>query len=286
MDDINKNYAILVNTTDSFDDCWLPFFTLFKKYWPDYNGKLYLNTETKIFKFEGLDIVSIQNDIVNKGYRPTWSECLKRAIDFIPDDIILYMQEDYFLNDRVKNDIVDDFVIKIKQEPIDVIHLTDACSNGPFADSNTYSDLVAFDKKAKDRISCQAALWKKDVLRSYINDDESGWQFETYGTRRAHYRNHKIYKAKKEVFNLSRNQIIPYVLTGVILGRWKRDVIPLFKDNNLVVDYSVRGYHEVRLPLPFNKRLVNKIKRAPKGIKNRIEILQIILGNLFNKKKV
>lgn len=281
MKNLSNNYSILVNTTDSFEDCWLPFFTLFKKYWPDYIGKIYLNTEQKTFEFEGLNIVSIRNDVNNVGYRPSWSQCLRRALDSIPDDIVLYMQEDYFLNNYVKNDIVNRFVEKIMQEPIDVIHLTDACSNGPFLPSSVYQDLVIFSSKAKDRISCQAALWKKNVLKSYLKDDESGWQFETYGTKRAHFINHKIYKANKDYFNFNRNAIIPYVLTGVILGRWKRDVIPLFKENNLIVDYSFRGYHEPRKPLSFSKRLYNKLKRAPKGIRNRIEILKIIFNKLM-----
>ncbi|TDO19020.1 hypothetical protein [Pedobacter duraquae] len=278
MDDQTKNFAILVNTTDSFEDCWLPFFTLFKKYWPNYQGKIYLNTETKVFTFPGLDIVSIQNDKINKGYRPSWSECLKRALDFIPNEVVLYLQEDYFLKEEVNNDVVEEFGEMIRKTPIDVIHLIDACSNGPFLKSEEYPNLLEFSQKASDRISCQAALWKKDVLKYYLLDDESGWQFETYGTKRAHFVKHKIFKINKDFFGFQRNQAVPYVLTGVILGRWKRDVVSLFDEHNLVVDFSKRGFHEPRVPLSFPTRLKNKIKRAPKGIKNRIKILNIILN--------
>ena len=60
---MKDNYAILINTTDSFDDCWEPFFKLFKKHWPEFNGKIYLNTETKEFKYSGINIISIKNGL-------------------------------------------------------------------------------------------------------------------------------------------------------------------------------------------------------------------------------
>jgi hypothetical protein len=53
-------YSILVNTCDKFEDCWDPFFKLFKFYWPDYTGTIYLNTEYKDYSFEGLTIVSLK----------------------------------------------------------------------------------------------------------------------------------------------------------------------------------------------------------------------------------
>jgi hypothetical protein len=103
-------FSILINSTDSFDDCWFPFFTLFKKYWPEYTGIIYLNTETKSYSHEGLNIISIQNNKNTPNKRITWSECLIKCLNVIDDDIILYMQEDYFLKDFVKNDIVENFV--------------------------------------------------------------------------------------------------------------------------------------------------------------------------------
>ena len=56
--------------------------------------------------------------------RITWSECLLRALNLIDDDIILYMQEDYFLKDFAKNDLVEKFVqLMHDNSKIDCIHL-------------------------------------------------------------------------------------------------------------------------------------------------------------------
>ena len=152
---LKQNFAILINTTDSFEDCWLPFFTLFKKFWPDYKGKIYLNTETKVFSFEGLNIISIQNNIKTPAYKPSWSECLLRAIDFVKEECILYMQEDYFMHDFVKNELVNKYAVLLNTTDIDCIHLTDQATSGPLHPSN-YSDLLETDRNAAYRISTQA----------------------------------------------------------------------------------------------------------------------------------
>ena len=50
-------YSIIVNTCDSYSDCWDPFFKLFSVFWKDCKGKIFLNTEYKDYSFPGLDII-------------------------------------------------------------------------------------------------------------------------------------------------------------------------------------------------------------------------------------
>lgn len=240
----NKHqFSILVNTTDSFEDCWIPFFTLFKKYWPDYKGTIYLNTETKRVSFQGLNIVSIQNNLANSNYVPTWSECLLHALDVIPDVTVLYMQEDYFLHDFVKNDIIIELSSLISSTDIDCIHITDQATPGPFYKTD-YSQLVEIGKKAPYRISTQAALWRKDVLRKYIRKNENAWQFEYYASKRAGIFKDKLYNVTSILCKKDQNEIIPYVFTGIIRGKWNKEVIELFSKNGIIVDYEKRGYYD------------------------------------------
>ena len=61
-----------------------------------------------------------------KGSDATWSQCLKWALDSIPDDIILYLQEDYFLKSQVRTSMIDDAVrLMLENKDIKCIHLTD-----------------------------------------------------------------------------------------------------------------------------------------------------------------
>lgn len=48
---------IFVSSSDAYSDIWYPFFALFKREWPEYKGRIYLNTQGKRFSFPGLDIV-------------------------------------------------------------------------------------------------------------------------------------------------------------------------------------------------------------------------------------
>lgn len=271
---ILNRYAVFVNTTDSFDDCWVPFFTLFKKYWPNFNGNIYLNTESKSFQFDGLNIISIQNSkfILNK--KLTWSECLIGGLKSIDEDIILYMQEDYFLKSNVEfNKVNEIFNIMVKND-IDCIHLTDQNSPGPFQVSQ-FKDLWKIDNSALYRVSCQAAFWKKDVLISYIRPYESPWQFEKFGTKRSKKLNHEMFTLNREIYMLSSNEIMPYVFTGIIKGCWKKEVVKLFEVNDIYVDFSRRGFFEDYLPKNFWIRLKNKIIKIPSEIRSYIEIFKL-----------
>jgi hypothetical protein len=265
------SFSILVNTTDSFEDCWIPFFSLFKKFWPGFDGVIYLNTETKNFSFAGLNIISVQNNLNTPGDTPAWSECLVRALNSIPESIILYMHEDYFLHDFVKNDLINEFATLISTNSIDCIHLTDQATPGPFHKSY-YKGLLEIDKKAPYRISTQAALWRRDVLKQYIREHESAWQFEHYATKRAWILKHNLFNVDTNTYRKDQNEIIPYILTGVIRGKWNKEVVNLFMSNDLIPDYPIRGFYEIG-PIEENKKgnrnylsLFSKILKSEIGL--------------------
>lgn len=268
----STSYTILVNTTDSFEDCWIPFFTLFKKSWPDYKGKIYLNTETKSFTFPVLSIVPVRNNKHTPAKKRTWSECLIGALENIEDEIILYMQEDYFIKSNVKNEIIEDFVRLMKENNIDCIHLTDQNSPGPFSPSN-YEDLWLIDKIASYRVSCQAALWKRSVLLQYIRAYENPWQFEKYGTKRSQILDHKFYTVSRDKYILNENEIIPYVFTGIIRGRWFEEVVELFEDNQINIDYTNRGFVKDATSKSLFSRIKRKIKTIPAEIRSQLELV-------------
>lgn len=66
-------YSIIVNTCDSYSDCWEPFFKLFSVFWKDCKGKIFLNTEYKDYSFPGLDITPTK--VCEKRNFPRIREC-------------------------------------------------------------------------------------------------------------------------------------------------------------------------------------------------------------------
>ena len=269
---MTTNYSILINTTDSFEDCWVPFFTLFKTYWPDYTGKIYLNTETKVFNFPGLNIISIQNNIQTPNIRPTWSECLIRALNSIEDEVILYMQEDYFLKDIVKNDLIEKYVLMMQENSaMHCIHLTDQAVIHE-KKSEQFEGLFTVKLKQRYRISCQAALWRKETLKKYLRSYENAWEFEEFGSKRAAIANDDFYMVDKNWVKLNQFEIIPYIFTGIIQGKWFEEVIPLFEKHNIHIDFTRRGFVKDAKPKPLSKKIKEKWKRLPVGIRSSIDL--------------
>lgn len=270
-----NSYSILINTTDSFEDCWIPFFTLFKKYWPDYTGKIYLNTETKSFTFPGLNIVSVQNNVNTPDQKTTWSECLIRALNSIDSDIILYMQEDYFLKDSVKNDLVEKYVHMMQaNSEMDCIHLTDQGLIN-YKKSEKFEGLFTVLPKQRYLISCQAALWKKSSMLSFLRTYENAWQFEEFGSQRAAIVKPNIYGVDKSWIKLNEFEIIPYIFTGIIQGRWYEPVVDLFKKHKIIVDYARRGFVNEAPKRPLMLKIQYQWKRIPFLYKNWLDLKKL-----------
>jgi len=275
--DLELNFSILVNTTDSFEDCWHPLFKLFKQYWPEYNGKIYLNTETKEYHYSGLNIISIQNGLTGKP----WSQCLKHALEFIDEEHILYMQEDYFLHSSVNNLLVKEFLDKFKTNNLDCLHLTDQCTSGPFNKNTCIENVWEIEKRANYRLSTQAAFWRKDSLIKLIRNWESAWQFEHYGKKRSNYLLNKVMCVNQNKFKKDKNEVLPYVFTGIIKGKWNKEVVELFNNSNIQIDFEKRGFY-----YPKQKTLKQKILSRLNLKQQFNEIISIVDIQLLKFKTV
>lgn len=271
-----NSYSVLINTCDKFEDCWDPFFKLWTIYWPECKGKLYLNTEYKDYSYPGLNITSVKGceGKTFKGKYATWSQCLRWALEQIDTDIVLYMQEDYFLKDRVKNDIVEEYVNLMEEHSeIKCIHLTDQAveSNG----ASDYNNLNIVSANQRYRVSCQAALWRKEEMLDIIRDYESAWQFEEYGSQRSAIMNRLYLVVDSNWVILDKFEIIPYIFTGIIKGRWYEQVVPLFQKHGIEVDFSKRGFEKDAPKKPLIDKIKYHIHKIPCRIMNQIELYKL-----------
>ena len=265
-------YAILINTCDKFEDCWDAFFKLWSLYWPDCHAKIYLNTEYKDYKHSGVEVTPIRGCVgkITKGKPATWSQCLRWALEKIDADIILYMQEDYFLNAPVDNQKVEHYVQYMKDNPIvPCIQLTTSgILNGVVFDSNEHlNDSIP---NHYSYVSCQASLWRKEVILDLIRDHETAWNFEWYGSKRAKYLGYKFLTIDHEWLK-NGNNVIPYLTTGVIGGKWNKKVVDLFALHGINVDYSIRGFVPEDRPRTLYQRA--KFKCHFVKLKSELEIL-------------
>jgi len=241
MNSLDHDFTILVNSSDGFEDCWLPFFTLLQKFWPDRKEPILLNTEKKQFAFGNLNIrcTKVQGD---KGGALTWSECLLAALAQVETPLVLYFQEDYFLHQHVLSDRIDHAARYMIEHPeVKHVALTKFGSHGPF-DPYSESSLQVIKSKARYRISTQAALWRVDTLRSYLVPEENGWMFEIYGTWRSWKRSDLFLCAQFD--DEHGGPAIDYLHTGIIKGRWLKEIQGVFDANGISVNYGRRGFYK------------------------------------------
>lgn len=243
---MTNHYSLFINTTDSFEDCWYPFFSLVKKYWPDYKGDIYLNTETKIYQHEGLHIIPVKNGLVGQK----WTDCLIAGLKKVNNENIIYMQEDYFIHSKVNGNEIDTFFQVFKKYDCDCLHLTDQSTAGPFNKNVFTNSLWEILPGAEYRISTQAAFWKKESLLNCIQPEMSGWEFERKANEKIELQPKKIYAVNQDIYKKGTNEIIPYVFTGIIKGKWKKEVVDVFSKNDIKMDFKRRGiYPELRMKI-------------------------------------
>lgn len=63
--------TLLVNSCDAYADLWQPFFTLLKRYFVPLPAEILLNTETKDFAFDGLNLRCVHSTAPTYGERMT-----------------------------------------------------------------------------------------------------------------------------------------------------------------------------------------------------------------------
>ena len=109
-------------------------------------------------------------------------------------------------------------------------------------------------------------------MRKYLRSHESPWQMEVWGSKRAARTAGRIWAVNRDVYSETRTQVIPYVPTGIVRGRWKRDVVEdLFAEHGIEVPFEVRGW----LPpsWPPRSTFTQKLGKLPKFGWDRIRSL-------------
>ena len=261
----SRDLAIFINSTDNFSDCWNPFFTLLEKYWPEYTGRIYLNTENYQYYLKDKNLKVINNE----GNDREWSECLLRGLNQVNECNILYLQEDYFIKKKVNDKKIQKYYNIFKEGNFDCLQLTSFNTNGPFIENTCFSETWEISVKAKFRISTQPAIWKKESLINLLRKWENGWQFEKFANIRARKLPLKIMNVNKNV--LSENgEIFPYVSTGIMHGKWILEVKDVFQNEGISINYNKRGFFEYRKKPSFLKKIHKRIIHLPAIIKSYI----------------
>ena len=235
-------FTVFVNSCDSFRDCWVPFFRLLGAHYPSAPKPVILNSERIAFD-DDEHVVSTMVSYADGARHLTWSEATLKGLFVVNTELVLYLQEDYFISNMVEDEKILRYVALMgTREFADVacIQLT-TFGSSRIDGVHIVDGLFTVPKDDRYRASLQASLWRTDSLRMLLRRHENAWQFEIFGSIRS-----KRFPGRYlAVARTGRDSPIMYVKTGIIKGKWYAPaVVALFARFSIAVNFGERGFFD------------------------------------------
>lgn len=228
MTETLNSTSIVVSSCDKFQDVWNPFFTLFFRYWPDCPFPIFLIANRLSYPDDRVKTILTDED---RG----WAANLRLVLDKVPTPYVLYLQEDYLLEGKADTATILALAAYLSQHRAGCLRLYP--SPGPDLPCADNNHLGVISKTAPYRVSLQAALWDKEVLRSLLVDGESGWDMEIKGTERSRSQDVPFFSVKRDpATDQVTNLALPYFCTAIVRGRWVRQAVKLCQSEGLIID--------------------------------------------------
>lgn len=262
---VSDEVTLLVSSCDKYRTAWLPFFELVKQNWKEHPERIVLNTETLQYMHEGLNIKTI-----NSPQGSTWSQRILHCLGEIESEFVIFSLEDFFLQKRVNAEILEECLDKMKQnKQIACFRLKASNDAHLVKDDNSLFRLAGAD--VPYRLDTQFAMWRKNILISFIEENESPWEFEGKGTQRVRGTDklfYWYYADNPEV--ISDQLIVPYVIGhftgyGIQWGKWLYNNEKLFKQYGISANFDELGVLSekevnLRMKTVYNNNAVGKDK--------------------------
>jgi hypothetical protein len=257
----STDISLVLCSCDNYSDGWYPFCYQLKKNWPEFNYTIYLNTESKSFHYDGLNIISPFSQ--KEKIFEEWSDRLLQLLEQIPNKFIILMLEDFWLTEKVNNQKITSIMDIMKNnESIGFICLRREQDEN--SHTCPYELLRESDINKKFRITTQAGMWRKSYLMKILRKHESAWYFETRATFRSKYCKEKVYDVKENILN--------YPVGGFFWG------------GKCLSDYINLYPEEITKPCIEKRGIINRneIRKYP-GIKKGLAYYKSIIKSLLPK---
>jgi len=185
-----KNIALIVHTCDRYRLLYPGFAYFFKKNWPygDVDISYYFLTEVEEYQSS-----LFKNIKTGKG---EWSDRLLNGLKQIPEEYVIYMQEDMWLNKPVSADTINKIIEYSLAKKSDLFKLSSnhVYHTKPTGESINGLSIGLLDNDASEYLmSHQVSIWKKSFLVEQLQYREHPWRNERKGTKRLKKLNPKIY---------------------------------------------------------------------------------------------
>lgn len=232
------NCSLVIMSCDAYEDLWDVFFTLKDKYWSCCPYKTYLITETKDSKY--CETIKVQG---------TWTERLRKALEIIDTEYVIFMMDDFFIREYVD------------QERIDKIfnHFKNDIATFDFEksfDTRTQNDEVLGFKLRFNKDSylnnCQPSIHNRSKFIERLQENLNPWEWETK-TLDSPY---KFYINCDEWIIDIGHRRNPEGF-GITRGKWAKECIEFLNKENIKVDFEKGAYlmedYKLSIIIPYYK---------------------------------
>lgn len=228
LKDFASSVAIIVSSCDAFFDAWRPFVFFFRKHWSDCPFPIFLIVNRLRVRSNFLQAIAVGPD---QG----WASNMQVALAQVAQPYILYLQEDYFLNEPVKRgQLASDFAYAFERDAASFCFYGRSELEHDFVPLNDRFGIVPRDSDGRTRL--QVTLWKKDVLQSTLRPGETAWNMEARASERT-----------RDLLTLSymgrENVPIPYLMSAISRRLWTPEAISLCQNEHVRIHPRFRLAH-------------------------------------------
>lgn len=212
--------AILLITCKKYEQAWLPFFTLFKRYWPDCPYRIHLASD--FGSYPGINCLNS----CETGTAKAWTRTLMAALAVIPEERIILFQEDFLISSKVDNDKIRRLVRHAYDHNAASLRIMPVPP--PSSSWHACSDLGHFGPFDDFRFSMQCSIWSREILLSLLSGDEDPWTCEFVTSRRS--------QLVQMPFLGTWTPAINYYCTAIVQGKWEKQALELLKKEGIPID--------------------------------------------------
>lgn len=289
---MKKRATVLVATCDSYEDAWYPFLNLLSKYWGDCPYDIVLNTESKkcTLKYENLNVITF--NLYEPGSKVTYGKRYIDHLNKIDTEYVITLMDDFFIRSKVDTEVLEQIMDwmdeDVKIASFCLIHHDDEHSCRYLRDEKGYKNFSLRPKYCKHNYDMQANVWRRDALIKSWREYESPWEWEGPGNIRSFDDGYKYYDLDDDAdFPIDYIDYKKGEWSGLRKGKWVAEVVcDLFEKNDIVVDYSIRGFFNPENDCNPKKATVKAFLREVRsyGARRRIPATWFKFKRLFATK--
>lgn len=230
------SFAIVTYTTSKYSDVWPMHFGQLTKHATTIKSYVFSDEKSESqWQFENHNLICYSES------DPYWKQYIECLSD-VPEDFIIYSQEDFILYDDIDAQKIEDYVSFLRNSTYDYVRLIRCGFRTPL-DRHVMNDIYEVDMSSKDAFSMQATLWKKSSIKKLYEYVKSEKWLESDDWNRGAFelglRGTFIYNNEPKIGAFHYDSIVyPHICTAINKGKWNIDQYPLIMPT-LLNDYNI-----------------------------------------------